>query len=57
LDLDYSSPVPYEIKAGEDLKEVLNEFSEGITSFFHWILEPSLYHWLEPVARETVAGR
>lgn len=34
LDVDHSSPVPYEIGANDALREVLSEFSGGITSFF-----------------------
>ena len=35
LDLDYSTPVPYSIRGDEALAELLTEFSDGITSFFH----------------------
>ena len=34
IDLDYSSPVPYDIESGNTMEEVLQEFSDSMTSFF-----------------------
>jgi uncharacterized protein (TIGR04255 family) len=38
LDMDYATLRPYPIDDSGNLGEVLREFSEGITSFFHWAL-------------------
>jgi uncharacterized protein (TIGR04255 family) len=54
LDADYSTPVPYPIRGEADLRDLLQEFSDGITSFFHSVITPELYQWLEPVPREMV---
>ena len=54
LDLDYSSPVPYAIRRDDAMTELLQEFSDGMTSFFHWSIEEPMYRWLEPVPRASV---
>jgi len=54
VDIDYSSPVPYPIGRNEAISELLREFSEGITSFFHWAIQPDLVRLLEPVSRGEV---
>jgi uncharacterized protein (TIGR04255 family) len=51
LDLDYSTIAPYPVRDGDDLAEVLQEFSDGITSFFHWAVLPPYREWLEPEPR------
>lgn len=51
LDLDYSTIAPYPVRDAEDLAEVLQEFSDGITSFFHWAILPRYREWLEPEPR------
>jgi hypothetical protein len=54
LDLDYFTIAPYPARRGDDIAEVLREFSDGITSFFHWAITESYYNWLEPRPRHEV---
>jgi uncharacterized protein (TIGR04255 family) len=51
IDLDYSTIAPYPARGGDDMAEVLKEFSDGMTSFFHWAITPTYYEWLEPEPR------
>lgn len=55
VDLDYSTPVPYPVAGSDDVREVLQESSDTITSFFHAILEPDMYTWLQPTSRDPIA--
>ncbi len=54
LDLDYSTTIPYTIKDEEAISELIREFSDSMTSFFHWSLQPDMYKWLEPIPRNEV---
>ncbi|HUY86367.1 MAG TPA: TIGR04255 family protein [Acidimicrobiales bacterium] len=51
LDLDYGTIAPYPARGGQDMAEVLKEFSDGITSFFHWAITPEYFEWLSPEPR------
>ena len=53
VDLDYFTDRPYEVAADSGLVEHLKTFSDGITSFFHWILTPEMYTHLEPTRRAS----
>lgn len=53
LDLDYSTSQQLEIKEGEVLESMLLEFSQGISSFFHWAVLDSYKLKLMPVPKET----
>ena len=57
LDLDHSTLNTRPLKPEESVRQLLLEFSEAITGFFHWVLEPTLYGWLDPVPRNTVTSR
>ncbi len=50
LDCDYFTERPFKIDGG-DVMEVLEHFSSGMTSFFHWALEPEYLSTLGPRTR------
>ncbi len=57
LDLDYRTPVPYPLSQPDAIAELLQDFSNGITSFFHWATNDDYRRWLEPVPRAEVTER
>jgi len=54
LDLDYWTDQPFRIRGGTDLSDLLQGYSDAITSFFTWSLLPKLYEYLGPGSRSTV---
>ena len=51
LDLDYFTTQPYEIDATSGLLDLLEDFSKGMTSFFHWSITPEMHKHLRPVPK------
>ncbi len=52
IDIDYYTERPYSLEDTKPALELLQHFSDGATSFFHWCLEPKLYAQLLPHPRE-----
>lgn len=53
LDLDYFTDRPFKICASTDIGEMLQDFSDAITSFFSWSLLPEMYDYLGPRPRSA----
>jgi uncharacterized protein (TIGR04255 family) len=53
IDLDYSTTWPYTVGAGSDMVLLLREFSDGMTSFFHWAIDPAYVQQLSPIPRKS----
>ena len=53
VDLDYFTDRPYSVAPSDGLLHLLRDFSDGITSFFHWILRPEMYEYLGPYERQS----
>lgn len=51
LDLDYSTEKSFEIKDGEEITTLLEEFSQGMTNFFHWAVLEDYKRELQPQLR------
>lgn len=51
LDVDYATETPHEVNAGPDLSGLMQHFSDGMTSFFHWALKDAFLESLGPHAR------
>ncbi len=52
IDIDYYTERPYSLDEAGPATELLQHYSDGITSFFHWCLKPPLYDYLSPKPRE-----
>ncbi len=52
LDLDYSTFIPLTVRDDSAITGLLQEFSDSMTSFFHWSLGPEMHKWLEPIPRD-----
>lgn len=55
LDLDYWTEKPHEIAPREKMRVLLREFSDSMTGFFHWCLEPEMYQHLRPFPRSEAS--
>lgn len=53
LDMDYFTDRPFEVQGGGDLTESLRQFSDSMTSFFHWAVMPDYLNTLSPHPRQT----
>lgn len=51
IDQDYFSERPYEVDAALELTRLLQHFSDGMTSFFHWALTEQFKQSLGPTPR------
>ncbi|MGY1747153.1 TIGR04255 family protein [Blastococcus sp. SYSU D00695] len=51
VDVDYFTERPYSLDEAESAHSLLRHYSDGITSFFHWCLEPRMYDYLKPHPR------
>jgi uncharacterized protein (TIGR04255 family) len=51
IDVDYFTERPYSLDEPKLAFDLLRHYSDGITSFFHWCLEPSMYEYLQPRPR------
>lgn len=56
LDQDYYTERPYDIGAIPDISSLLQHFSEGMTSFFHWALQDDFKKSLQPRQRNRIEG-
>lgn len=51
IDADYYTERPYSLEDTGPALDLLQHFSDGATSFFHWCLQPDLYEYLSPHPR------